>query len=105
MHSEPQIQRKHLDSGLTLVTQRVESAPVVALQIWFHVGGFDELQHERGLAHLHEHMLFKGTPTRGVGQIASEIEACGGQINAWTSHDQTVYQKDKQPHALALRPP
>ncbi len=99
MHSEPQIQRKHLDSGLTLVTQRVESAPVVALQIWFHVGGFDELQHERGLAHLHEHMLFKGTPTRGVGQIASEIEACGGQINAWTSHDQTVYHAVTPSHA------
>jgi len=80
-----------LDNGLQTVIQANRDAPVAAFQIWFHVGGFDELEHERGLAHLHEHMLFKGTPTRGVGQIAAEIESCGGQINAWTSHDQTVY--------------
>ncbi|HET9754607.1 MAG TPA: pitrilysin family protein, partial [Myxococcales bacterium] len=44
-----------------------------------------------GLAHLHEHMLFKGTRRRGPGEIARTIEACGGEINAWTSFDQTVY--------------
>ncbi len=80
-----------LPSGLRLVTHTSRAAPVVAFQIWCGTGAFDENDDERGLAHLHEHMLFKGTPTRGVGEIAGQIEACGGQINAWTSSDQTCY--------------
>lgn len=80
-----------LPSGLTLVIEAMHGAPVAAFQVWVRTGCFDELPDERGLAHLHEHMLFKGTPTRGVGEIAAAIEACGGQINAWTSHDQTCY--------------
>ncbi len=87
--TEPTIER--LSSGLSLVINPVHTAPVVAFQVWVHAGGYDELNDERGLAHLHEHMLFKGTPTRAVGQVAAEIEAAGGQINAWTSHDQTCY--------------
>ena len=85
----PGIER--LDSGLSLVVNPVQTAPVVAFQVWVHAGGYDELDDERGLAHLHEHMIFKGTPTRAVGQVAAEIEAAGGQINAWTSHDHTCY--------------
>ncbi len=88
-----------LDSGLTLITQPAHSAPVVAFQVWIHAGGFDELDGERGLAHLHEHMLFKGTPTRGVGEIAAAVEAAGGFINAWTSHDQTCYHVVMPAHA------
>ena len=80
-----------LAGGLTCLVEPVHGAPVVALQVWVRSGGFDEREGERGLAHLHEHMLFKGTPTRGVGEIASAVEACGGDINAWTSHDQTCY--------------
>src|SRR5207249_2714657 len=62
-----------------------------ALQVWVRVGSADELPGEAGLAHLHEHMLFKGTARRGPGEIARTIEGCGGEINAWTSFDQTVY--------------
>ena len=80
-----------LPSGLTAIVDTVRACPVVAFQAWIKSGGADELDGERGLAHLHEHMLFKGTPTRGVGEIASAIEACGGQINAWTSSDHTCY--------------
>jgi zinc protease len=80
-----------LPGGLSVIVEPVHGAPVVALQVWVRSGGFDEREGERGLAHLHEHMLFKGTPTRGVGEIASAIEACGGDINAWTSHDHTCY--------------
>ena len=64
---------------------------MVAIQVWVKVGSADELSDQAGLAHLHEHMLFKGTARRGPGEIAREIEACGGEINAWTSFDQTVY--------------
>jgi len=78
-------------SGLTALFQSNRSSPVVALQLWVRVGSGDEGPAEAGLAHVHEHMLFKGTPTRPVGAIARDIEAVGGSINAWTSFDQTVY--------------
>ncbi|MCB9530509.1 MAG: insulinase family protein [Myxococcales bacterium] len=78
-------------SGLTALFQPNHAVPVVALQVWVRVGSGDESAAEAGLAHVHEHMLFKGTPTRPVGAIAREIESIGGSINAWTSFDQTVY--------------
>ena len=86
-----------LDNGLRVVACRSASAPVVALQVWVGVGSADETEAQGGLAHVHEHMLFKGTlasssgPGRKVGEIAAEIEKSGGDINAWTSYDQTVY--------------
>jgi len=82
-----------LPNGMTVVCQESHRAPVVALQMWVGVGSADEDEAagEVGLAHVHEHMLFKGTPTRGVGEIARAIEAAGGDINAWTSFDNTVY--------------
>lgn len=55
------------------------------------MGSADEQSGELGLAHVHEHMLFKGTATRDVGAIAAEVEAAGGDINAYTSYDETVY--------------
>lgn len=83
--------RKVLPNGLVVVLQESHSAPVVALQMWVKVGSADEADHERGLAHVHEHMLFKGTARRGIGEIAAAVERAGGDINAWTSYDQTVY--------------
>jgi zinc protease len=83
--------RYKLDNGLTVVLQPQRTAPVAALQVWVKAGSADEAPEEAGLAHLHEHMLFKGTARRGSGEIARDIEARGGEINAWTSFDQTVY--------------
>lgn len=83
--------RYRLPNGLTVVFQQQRQAPVVAFQVWVKVGSADETADEVGLAHLHEHMLFKGTARRGLGEIARSIEAHGGEINAWTSFDQTVY--------------
>ena len=83
--------RHRLQNGLTVLVEENHAAPVTALQVWVRVGSADELPHEAGLAHLHEHMLFKGTARRGPGEIARTIEASGGEINAWTSFDQTVY--------------
>ena len=78
-----------LDSGLVLhVVSR--PAPVTAVYLWVDAGTLDEDEHTRGGAHLLEHMLFKGTSKRDVGQAAAEIEALGGDLNAWTSHDHTV---------------
>ncbi|MEZ4459512.1 MAG: pitrilysin family protein [bacterium] len=80
-----------LDNGLQVILQSRKSAPVVACNVWVGVGSADEEPHEAGLAHVHEHMLFKGTKKRGVGEIAREVEAAGGHINAFTSFDQTCY--------------
>jgi zinc protease len=83
--------RYQLENGLTVVLQENHAAKVVAFQAWVAVGSADEPAELAGIAHVFEHMLFKGTARRGVGQIAHEVEAAGGEINAWTSFDQTVY--------------
>lgn len=83
--------RFRLPNGLTVVLEENHAAPVAAFQLWVKVGSADETPDEVGLAHLHEHMLFKGTARRGPGEIARSVEAHGGEINAWTSFDQTVY--------------
>jgi zinc protease len=80
-----------LDNGLEVVLEENHASPVVAFQAWVKIGSADEPAALAGIAHVFEHMLFKGTKKRGVGQIAREVESAGGEINAWTSHDETVY--------------
>ena len=80
-----------LKNGMDVILAERHSAPVVAFQLWAKVGSADEKPDEAGLAHVCEHMLFKGTDKRAVGEIARDVEACGGDINAWTSFDETVY--------------
>ena len=80
-----------LPNGLRVVMQRLDFTPVVSVAMWVQVGSADESPREAGLAHLHEHMIFKGTPRRPVGQIAAEVEGAGGDINAFTSYDHTCY--------------
>lgn len=83
--------QRTLKNGLKIIVDENHAAKVVAVQVWVRVGSSDEREGEYGLAHVHEHMLFKGTERRRVGEIAADIEAAGGEINAWTSFDQTVY--------------
>jgi zinc protease len=80
-----------LPGGLTVLLREVRVAPVVEVQVWARVGAGDERPDEAGLAHFHEHMLFKGTRRRGVGEIAGTVEGAGGRINAYTTYDSTVY--------------
>ncbi len=87
----PTPRRLILDNSLTLLLLEDHSAPVVALQTWVKVGSADEPEKLAGISHLIEHMLFKGTESRELGEIAREIEGKGGDINAYTSFDQTVY--------------
>lgn len=84
----------NLDNGLEVILIENHNAPVTSMLVWVKVGSASEGPDEIGLAHLMEHMLFKGTKTRGPGEIAREIEAAGGHINAYTSFDQTVYHLD-----------
>ncbi|MEW6439524.1 MAG: pitrilysin family protein [bacterium] len=83
--------RRVLPNGMTVILKPNSAAPVVSIQVWVKTGSTDEQDGEAGIAHLHEHMLFKGTTSRGVGQIAREVEAAGGEINAYTSWENTVY--------------
>jgi len=80
-----------LENGLTVILEENHSASVVAVNVWVKVGSACEQDGEYGLAHVHEHMVFKGTEKRGVGEIARVIEGDGGDINAYTSFDETVY--------------
>jgi zinc protease len=83
--------RRVLSNGMTVILQENHAAPVVSIQVWVKAGSVQEKDHEAGIAHVHEHVLFKGTQERGVGEIAREVEAAGGEINAYTSWDMTVY--------------
>jgi zinc protease len=89
--SLPDIHREVLPGGPCVLLREARLAPVVELQIWCRAGSADERPGEAGLAHFHEHMLFKGTERRGVGEIAGDVEGAGGRINAYTSFDVTVY--------------
>ncbi|MGI8401980.1 MAG: M16 family metallopeptidase, partial [Gemmatimonadaceae bacterium] len=85
------IHRTTLHNGLTLLVQVDHSAPVVAIVTHVKAGYFDETDEQNGLAHALEHMFFKGTKRRGVGDIAKETKASGGYLNAHTIYDNTVY--------------
>lgn len=85
------ITKYELDNGMTVILEENHSAPVVAVNVWVKTGSACETEGEYGLAHVHEHMVFKGTDNRAVGEIARVIEGSGGDINAFTSFDETVY--------------
>lgn len=80
-----------LENGLTVVVKEVHSAPIAAVDIWVGTGAKNEDPADSGISHFFEHMLFKGTEKRKVGQIAREIESMGGYLNAMTSLDTTHY--------------
>jgi len=80
-----------LDNGMTVILRECHGAQVVAAQVWVGVGSSDEGDGEAGIAHVLEHMIFKGTARRGVGDITRDVERAGGGINAWTSLDETVF--------------
>ncbi len=112
--SQLPVRREVLENGLLLLICETHAAPVAEIQIFVRAGSADERPGEAGLAHFHEHMLFKGTARRGVGEIAGEVEGAGGRINAYTSFDVTAYHatvpSDRTPVALdvladALRHP
>jgi len=84
-------ERVHLANGLTVVLQSHDAADVVAVQLWVRAGARDEDPHEAGLSHFIEHLLFKGTPSRGPGVIDETISGLGGEMNAATSQDWTYF--------------
>ena len=88
---DPAVGLTVLPSGLRIASQHMPHAATVSLGIWIGAGSRDELPGEHGLAHLLEHMAFKGTARRSALQIAEEIESVGGDLNAATSVEYTCY--------------
>jgi zinc protease len=81
-----------LDNGLTVLITEMPSSPVVAVYALVKTGSATEGEFlGTGISHFLEHMLFKGTHGRGVGEIAAKIQAIGGEINAATGKDYTIY--------------
>jgi zinc protease len=90
--SNETLRRFTLDNGMTGLARADHSAPVVAIQIWVGSGAVHEGEWlGAGLSHFVEHMIFKGTPSRGVGVISREISDAGGDLNAYTAQDRTVF--------------
>ncbi|MDR2637250.1 MAG: insulinase family protein [Zoogloeaceae bacterium] len=95
-----------LPNGLKVVVKEDHRAPVVAQMVWYRVGSVDEVDGSSGLAHLLEHMMFKGTPKIGAGEFSRRVAAAGGRDNAFTSRDYTAYfqqaPKEKLAEMMAL---
>jgi len=91
------IEISSLSNGLIVITDPMTNLESAALGVWVGTGSRDELPAEMGISHMLEHMAFKGTSSRSARQIAEEIEAAGGYVNAYTSREQTAF------HARVLK--
>lgn len=88
----PHVIKRVLDNGLTILIRESHEIPKVALEMWYNVGSKDELTGEKGIAHLIEHMIFKGTDNLlSESDINVLVHKLSGRCNAFTSHDYTGY--------------
>ncbi|HLI19961.1 MAG TPA: pitrilysin family protein, partial [Stellaceae bacterium] len=85
------VQVTQLANGMRVLTDRMDSVETVSIGVWVNVGTRHEPAAINGVAHLLEHMAFKGTEKRTALDIAAEIEAVGGHVNAYTSREHTAY--------------
>jgi len=83
-----------LDNGLRVLLLEDHRSPIVSFQVWYRVGSRNEPRGATGMAHLLEHMMFKGTPAHGPREFARLVEQNGGQDNAFTTQDVTAYFVD-----------
>lgn len=91
---------KTLSNGIRVVAEKIPYLKSVSIGVWIGNGSRHEKREENGISHFIEHMLFKGTNKRDAGQIAGEIDAVGGQINAFTAREYTCfYTKTLDAHA------
>jgi zinc protease len=83
-----------LKNGLTLIVREQQAVPLVSITTYVKAGYFDEDDRISGISHVIEHMFFKGTSKRPVGEIARQTQALGGYLNASTYYDRTVYHTE-----------
>ncbi|WP_153146836.1 pitrilysin family protein [Dechloromonas sp. H13] len=95
-----------LKNGLRVIVKEDRRAPTVAQMVWYRIGSMDEVDGASGVAHVLEHMMFKGTPSVGPGEFNKLVAAAGGRDNAFTSRDYTAYfqqvPKEKLPEMMRL---
>jgi predicted Zn-dependent peptidase len=84
-------QRMQLPNGLTVILNQDRSTPIVNVQLWYHVGSKDEKPGRTGFAHFFEHLMFKGSKNVEPEQHTSIVASVGGQANAYTNEDTTVF--------------
>ena len=89
-----------LPNGMKLIVKEDRRAPSVVHMVWYKVGAMDEVDGTSGVAHLLEHMMFKGTKRVGPGQFNKQVAAVGGRDNAFTSYDYTAYFQQVPKEAL-----
>ncbi len=92
------IKKFQLKNGMKVLFQESHKSPVVSVQVWVRTGSADEAKGEEGISHFIEHLVFKGTRKFKVGEIAALIEGSGGELNAYTSFDQTVFYVTMSKH-------
>lgn len=80
-----------LKNGLKVLLVESHKSPVLSIQMWVKTGSADEKKGEEGISHFIEHLVFKGSRKFKVGEIAATVEGAGGELNAYTSFDQTVF--------------
>jgi zinc protease len=97
-----QIHEHRLANGLRVLFKEDRRAPVVVSMLWYNAGSMDEVSGSTGVAHLLEHMMFKGTPTLPPGEFSRTIARAGGRENAFTSKDATSYHQQLHRSQLAL---
>jgi zinc protease len=95
-------QRMQLSNGLTVILNQDRSTPIVNVQLWYHVGSKDEKPGRTGFAHFFEHLMFKGSKNVEPEQHTSIIASVGGQANAYTNEDTTVFWQTVPAHFLPL---
>ncbi len=91
MNDEQTYAKTVLDNGIRVITERVSNSRSAAIGLWVGVGSSHEEPKMRGISHLIEHMLFKGTPSRSARQIAETMDSVGGNLNAFTDKEVTCY--------------
>jgi zinc protease len=89
-----------LSNGMTLIVKPDRRAPTAVHMLWVRVGSMDEVDGSSGVAHVLEHMMFKGTPSVPAGEFSRRVAALGGRENAFTSHDYTGYYQQIPAHRL-----
>lgn len=85
------LKKYQLKNGMKVVLVESHKSPVLSIQMWVKTGSADEKKGEEGISHFIEHLVFKGTRRFNVGEIAATVEGAGGELNAYTSFDQTVF--------------
>src|SRR5271170_3866542 len=91
MDNERNIRRTTLPNGLTILTEKMDHIRSVAMGVWIRAGSRHELAEVNGISHFVEHMVFKGTKSRSAQHIAREVDAIGGNLDAFTGKETVCF--------------